>query len=77
MIYSDVNIWTKTIEIKHVVDQPELYHLGFKFDSLHECIITVYQNSTEARDPFNYPMYFLTPKNLPAPSSYKFKQGIN
>lgn len=22
-------------------------------------------------------MYFLTPKNLPAPSSYKFKQGIN
>ena len=77
MLYSDVNIWTKSFEITKVKEKSDSYYLSFNFDCLHESIITVYQNSTEARDPFNYPMYFLTPKNLPPPSSYKFKSGIN
>ena len=36
----------------------------------------MYLCTTEARDPFNYPIYFMTPKTLDPPNSYKFPRGI-
>ena len=74
MIQSEVNLIRNSVSLSQN-DDPYVYQMNFKYDSTFECIITLYLSSTEARDPFNYPVYFLTPKNLPPPSSYKLKPG--
>ena len=38
--------------------------------------MTIYQCVTEARDPFNHPVYFLTPKNATEPKSFVFDSGL-
>ena len=52
------------------------YKLLFEFDCLYEWFITIYFWATEGRDPYNYPVYFLTPKNALPPSSFKFNSGL-
>ena len=64
------------MKLKKIEDEDYKYKLSFEFDWLHECFITIYFWATEGRDPYNYPVYFLTPKNELPPSSFKFNPGL-
>lgn len=72
----DINLIKNSVKVVKG-DEDNKYYIQFNYDSKHECIITVYFCITEARDAYNYPIYFMTPKTLPPPNSYKFSAGLN
>jgi hypothetical protein len=76
-VVSDINLHKNSLRLSKEGENEndETYHLQFSFDTRYDCIITIYFCTTEARDAYNYPIYFMTPKHLPAPNSYKFANG--